>query len=126
MEVVCRVGSVNKGGGSVVSQILCFDHSLLLICSSWSCTWFLGLRWGLLAPCALEMYSEASIVVTFPCGPIEYLAFAWRLCMVLCNFFRGFPYIFCMGLDERIYNPHLSCRVDKPFFVKITNCVDFS
>ena len=30
-----------------------------------------------------------------------------------------------MGLDARIYIPHLSCRVDKPFFVKITNCVDF-
>ena len=49
--------------GAVVSQILYFDQSLLLICSLWSCTWFLGRRWGLLAPCALEMYSEASIVV---------------------------------------------------------------
>ena len=30
---------------------------------SGSCTWFLGHRWGLLAPCALEMLSEAPIVV---------------------------------------------------------------
>ena len=69
--------------GAVVSQILCFDHSLLLICSSWSCTWFLRRRWGLLAPCAPEMYSEASIVVTFPCGPRilgEFGMVAFALC----------------------------------------------
>ena len=65
-----------------VSQILHFDHSLLLICSSWSCTWFLGSRWGLLVSCALEMYSEASIVVTFPCAhrilaEFGMVAFAW-------------------------------------------------
>ena len=52
MAVVCWVGSVNKGGGAVVSQILSGDPSLLLICSSWSFTWFLGRRSGLLAPCA--------------------------------------------------------------------------
>ena len=34
MAVVCWVESVNKGEGVVVSQILCGDHSLLLICSS--------------------------------------------------------------------------------------------
>ena len=35
------MGSVNKGGGgAVVSQILCIDHGLLLICGSGSCTWF--------------------------------------------------------------------------------------
>ena len=26
---VCWVGSVNEGGGAVVSQVLFFDHSLL-------------------------------------------------------------------------------------------------
>ena len=36
-------------------------------------------------------------------------------CIVLCNFFRGFPYIFCILLDTRIYIPHLPCRVDKTF-----------
>ena len=46
----------------VVSQILCFDHSLFLISSSWSCTWFLGRRWGF-APCALEMYGKQSNLV---------------------------------------------------------------
>ena len=55
-----------------------------------------GRRWGLLVPCALKMYSEASIVVTFP-------------------YISIYSYIFCMGLDARIYIPHLSCRVDKPF-----------
>ena len=74
-EVLTRVGVV-------VRQILCFDHSLLLICSSWSCTWFLGRRWGLLVPYALEMYSEESIIVIFPCGPrilaeFVVVAFAW-------------------------------------------------
>ena len=61
MAVVCWVGSV--------SHILCGDRSLLLICSSGSSTWFLGRRWGFLAPCALEMYSEAPIDVTLPCDP---------------------------------------------------------
>ena len=69
--------------GRVVSQILCGDHSLLLTCNLGSCTWFLGRRWGLLVPCALEMYSEASIVVTFPCGPrilAEFGMVAFALC----------------------------------------------
>ena len=52
--------------GAVVWQISCGDHSLLFICGSGSWTWFQGRRWGLLARCALEMYSEAPIVVTFP------------------------------------------------------------
>ena len=115
--MVCWVGSVNKGGGRLW-QILCGYHSLLFICISGSCTWFLGRRWGLLAPCALEMYYEASIVVTFPCGPrilAEFGMVAFPLC---CNFFLGFPYIFCMGLDARIYIPHLSCGVHKTSFCK--------
>ena len=33
--------STRVGGGCKLD--LCFDHSLLLICSSWSCTWFLVL-----------------------------------------------------------------------------------
>ena len=36
MVVVCRVGSVNNGRGS------CKPDFVLLICSSGSCTWFLG------------------------------------------------------------------------------------
>ena len=74
MAVVYWVGSVNKGG----------DHSLLLICSSGSCTRFLGRRCGLLGPCAFEMYSEASIVVTFPCGP-KILAEFWMVAFALCS-----------------------------------------
>ena len=72
-ELVRRQGEWRwyAGWGAVVSQVLCFDHCLSLICSSWGCTWFLGRRWGVLAPYALEMYSEASIVVTFPCGPVS-------------------------------------------------------
>ena len=38
-------GELTRVGG-VVSQILCGDHNLLLICCSGSCAWFLGRRWG--------------------------------------------------------------------------------
>ena len=57
MAVVCSVGSVNKGGGQLLARF----------CGSGSCTWFLGRRRGLLAPCALEMHSEAPIVVLDGC-----------------------------------------------------------
>ena len=109
-------GVLTRVGGGCRPDFV-FDHSLLLICSSWSCTWFLGRRWGLLTPCALEMYSEASSVVTFPCGPRILAVREGSLCMVLCNLFGGFRNIFCMGLDARIYITNLSCRVDKPFFL---------
>ena len=66
--------------GAVVSKVLCFDHILLLICSLWSCIWFLGRRWGLLVPCFLEMYSEAFIVVTFPRILTEFGMVAFALC----------------------------------------------
>ena len=97
----------------VVSQILCGDYSLLLICSSGSCTWYLSRRWGLLPPCALEMYSEAPIVVTFLCGPRIFAEF-WMVDFALCPA-TYILYIFCMGLAARIYIRHLSCRVDKTF-----------
>ena len=85
MAVVCWVGSVNKQGlGAIVSQILCGYHSLLFICCSGSCTWFLGRRWGLLAPCSLKIYSEAPIVVTFLCGPKIYAEF-WMVAFGLCS-----------------------------------------
>ena len=83
---------------------------------------YLGLR----APCALEMYSKALIVVPFPCGPRMFGVLDGSLCIVLCNFFPGFKYIFCMGLDSRIYIPRLSCMSTRLFFVKITNCIYFS
>ena len=70
--------------GPIVSQILCGDHSLLLICISGNCTWFLGRRWGLHAPCALEMYSGAPIFVTFPCGPRIFAEF-WMVDLALCS-----------------------------------------
>ena len=83
--------------GAIVSQILCGDYSLLLICCSGSCNWFLGRRWGLLAPCALEMYSEVPIVVafSFSCGP-GILAEFGMVSIALCSAtsFAGF-HIFC-------------------------------
>ena len=126
MAVVRWVGSVNKGG-AVVGQVLCFDHILLLICSSWSCTWFLGRRWGLLVPCALEMYSKASIVVTFPCG-LRILAEFGMVAFALCSAISfGVFHIFTAWgwMHEFTFLTYhaVSTRI---FFAKITNCVDFS
>ena len=85
-----------------------------------------GSRWGLFAPCALEMYSEASIVITFPCGP-RILAEFGMVASAWCSAtYFGVSLYFLHGAGCRIYIIHLSCCVDKPFFVKITNCVDFS
>ena len=102
--------------GAVVSQILCFDHSLLLICSSWSCTWFLGRRCGLLAPCALEMYSEASIVIAFPCGPrilAEFRMVAFALCSATS--FGIFLIFSAWGWMQEQSSPIMPCR--QAFFV---------
>ena len=88
-----------------------------LIYSSWSCTWFLGHRWGLLVPCALEMHSEAPIIVTFPCGPrilaeFGMVAFAWCSATSFGVFHVCSAWAGCKNLHS------LSSRVDKPFFCK--------
>ena len=115
------------GWGAVVSLVLCFDHSLLLICSSWSCTWFLGRRWGLLAPCALEMYSEASIVVTFPCGPgilAEFGMVAFALWSATS--FGVFHIFSAWGWMQEFTFLIYHAVSTSLFLAKITICVDFS
>ena len=113
--------------GVVVSQILCGDHSLLLICVSGNTNCFLCYRWGLLVPCALEKYSEAPVVVTFSCGPRIFAEF-WMVAFALCSatsfgvfyifsawgWMQEFTFLTCYAVSTRL------------FFVKITMCVDLS
>ena len=105
-----------SGGGMLVgsvSQVLCFDHSLLLICSSWSCIWFLGRRCGLLSPCALEMYSEASIVVAFPCGSrilAEFGMVAFALCSATSFVVLKIYFLHRAGCKNLHSSPIMPCR----------------
>ena len=102
--------------GVVVSQILCGDHSLLLICVSGNSNCFLCYRWGLLVPCALEKYSEAPVVVTFCCGPRIFAEF-WMVAFALCSatsfvvfyifsawgWMQEFTFLTCYAVSTRLF-----------------------
>ena len=76
-------GVLTREGGGCKPDFV-WRSWLLLICGSGSCTWFLGRWWGLLAPCYLEIYSEAPIVRTFPCCPRKFAEF-WMAAIALCS-----------------------------------------
>ena len=112
-------GEYEQGWEAVVSQILCADHRLLLICSSGSCTWNLCRRWGLLSPCALETYSEAPIVVTFPCGPRIFAEF-WMVALALCSAtsFGVFHIFFAWGWMQKFTFLTCHAMLTRTFFYK--------
>ena len=124
VAVVCWVGSVNKDGLAAVRQILCGNHSLLLfifwgvVLGSW-----VSARCGLLA-CAHEVYSEASFIVTFPCGP---RIFTESLCLHCALWFiSGFSMYFLhvAGCKNLHPSPVMLCRQDF-FLLKLQTVLIF-
>ena len=66
------------------------------------------------------------IVLTFALWPLNiYRVLDGSLCIMLRNFFLGFPYILRMRVDASVYIPNLSYLVDKTFIVEFENCLDF-